>query len=145
MAKKKRVYDPVVKRKYYEDNKERLLAAGRQHYANNREEMKARQYKKYREELPTYLFYAAKARSKQFGIPFSIEKTDIVIPDVCPVFGTPFEVGDRNTAPSVDKIDPTKGYVPGNIAVISMRANRLKNNATLGDLEKLIAYLRAVS
>ena len=138
-----RIYDPVYKKAYYQKNKKRLSAYWKRFYAENRERLVEKQAAQYRAKLPSYLFYAAKARAKQFGIPFSIEKEDIIIPRVCPVFGTTFEVGNKELAPSVDKIDPSKGYVPGNIAVISMRANRLKNNATLGDLEKLVAYLKA--
>lgn len=38
--------------------------------------------------------------------------------------------GPCDTSPTLDKIRPMKGYVPGNIAVISSRANRIKNNET---------------
>ena len=37
----------------------------------------------------------------------------------------------------------SKGYVPGNIAVISMRANMIKNNATLAELKAIVAYIEA--
>ena len=45
--------------------------------------------------------------------------------------------------PSLDRIDNSKGYVPGNIAVISMRANMIKNNATLAELKAIVAYIEA--
>ena len=69
---------------------------------------------------------------------------DIVLPEVCPVFGTPFE---ENTpfAASLDRIDSSQGYIKGNIQVLSARANTLKNDATLDELEKLVAYLRQIS
>jgi len=44
-------------------------------------------------------------------------------------------------SPSLDRIDNSKGYVPGNIAVISMRANMIKNNATLAELKAIVAYM----
>lgn len=50
------------------------------------------------------------------------------IPDFCPVLKTPMET------PSLDRIDSTKGYVKGNIRIISKRANMLKNNATAEEL-----------
>jgi hypothetical protein len=43
----------------------------------------------------------------------------------------------------LDRIDNSKGYVPSNIAVISMRANMIKNNATLAELKAIVAYIEA--
>lgn len=47
-------------------------------------------------------------------------------------------------SPSIDRIDPTKGYIKGNIAVISWRANMLKNNMTVEEARLLLAYLERV-
>lgn len=66
----------------------------------------------------------------------------------CPVLGLPFEfsVGHaRNRQPSIDRIDPQGGYVNGNVAIISYRANRLKSDATIEELEKLLMWLKSVS
>jgi hypothetical protein len=65
-----------------------------------------------------------------------ITKEDIVIPDTCPLLGTPME------SPSLDRIDSTKGYVKGNVWVISNRANTLKNDATLTELKTLVENLQ---
>ena len=48
--------------------------------------------------------------------------------------------GLTDNNPSIDRIDPTKGYVSGNIHIISWRANRLKNNGSLDDLILLGAW-----
>ena len=79
-----------------------------------------------------------KHRSKAKGIPFSISPADIPIPAKCPILGMPLKfslaVGGksmpRQNSPSVDRIDPKKGYVPGNVRVISFLANAMKQNAT---------------
>lgn len=45
--------------------------------------------------------------------------------------------------PSLDRWDSSKGYVPGNVFVISYRANTLKNSATLDEALRIVKYLRA--
>ena len=42
-----------------------------------------------------------------------------------------FGGGAQNPAmPSIDRIIPSLGYVPGNVAVISLAANRIKSDCT---------------
>lgn len=73
------------------------------------------------------------ARRNRRGLEFAIAKEDIVIPDNCPIFNISF---DRDRfSPSLDRIDNTKGYIPGNIRVISKLANTMKNSATLQELK----------
>ena len=91
------------------------------------------------------LWSAAKERSVKFKRPFDIEVSDIVIPETCPVLGIPLFKGvgkQTRNSPTLDRIDTTKGYVKGNVAVISLRANSLKQDATVEMLEKLIAYMK---
>ena len=61
----------------------------------------------------------------------------------CPVFGFELSWGHpRDNSPSLDRIDSTKGYTYENCQVISNRANKLKNDATLEELELLVNYLK---
>lgn len=79
----------------------------------------------------------SKNRAKKKGIAFNLDVEDIVIPDRCPVLGLPLILAkDRPTgcSPSLDRIDPAKGYTKGNIQVVSYRANRLKADASLLEL-----------
>jgi len=63
--------------------------------------------------------------------------------NTCPVFNIQFEWGgDKDNSPSVDKIDSTKGYTKDNCQVISFRANFLKSNATIEELETVINFLK---
>lgn len=74
---------------------------------------------------------AARTRSKQNGMEFNIDISDIEIPDLCPILNIPlvFNKGAvRFNSPVLDRIDNSKGYIKGNVAVISHRANSLKNN-----------------
>ncbi len=90
------------------------------------------------------MFLNARERSKNKNLEFTITKEDITIPDVCPLLGIRLdsEIKDRIHSPSLDRIDPTKGYTPDNIWVISNRANTLKNDASIQELELLIENLK---
>lgn len=90
----------------------------------------------------------ARAHARRLGVEFSIILQDIRIPDVCPVFGVPLVVGHRRkrnwNSPSLDRINSSKGYTPDNIQVISWRANCLKRDATVEELEKLVFYMKGI-
>lgn len=92
------------------------------------------------------IFKSAKARAAKKKLPFTIQVSDIVIPEFCPVLG--IELAKKHARlfndirPSLDRFKPELGYVPGNIAVISWKANRLKNNGSTEEFEKLAAWMR---
>lgn len=91
------------------------------------------------------LWDVARKRSKARGIPFSITTQDIVIPTHCPVFGIPLTRCGSSLYPdtmTLDRVIPQLGYIPGNVEVISFRANRLKSNATWRELQLLSDYMR---
>lgn len=96
--------------------------------------------------LERHMLIRTKAGAKKRGLDFNLELSDIVIPTHCPVFGIPLErvsYGERGkrspATPSLDRIDSSKGYVKGNVWVISDRANRIKYNATLEELKAVVA------
>jgi len=85
----------------------------------------------------TQLLSGARMRAKSKGLPFSITKQDIVIPKYCPMLGIKLERGvgvAHGASPTLDKIVPNKGYVKGNVWVISQRANIIKSNATAEEI-----------
>lgn len=89
----------------------------------------------------------ARNRSKAKGIPFDLELSDVVIPTNCPVLGIKLEPGVERvgwSSPSLDRKYPEQGYVKGNVRVISYRANTLKNNASLEEMEKIVADLYTI-
>ena len=93
------------------------------------------------------LYKNIKSRCKRIGREFSIELDDIIIPKKCPVFGFDLKREDRETwmcAPSVDRIDSSKGYIKGNVTVVSRRANILKRDATVEELEQLFNYYKTL-
>lgn len=91
------------------------------------------------------LLCLAKQRAKIQGIPFSIKEEDIICVRKCPILGIPLQYGlnkSSNASPSLDRIIPSKGYVKGNIAVMSLRANRLKSNATYQEIYNLHKWFK---
>jgi hypothetical protein len=98
-----------------------------------------------KQQLERVMYHNAKGRARRAGLPFNLTRDDIKIPTHCPILGTELTQGAGRmllTSPSLDKIIPEKGYIKGNIAIISMRANQLKSNATLAELEKLLVWMR---
>jgi hypothetical protein len=85
-----------------------------------------------------------RANAKQRGIEFNLEQSDITPPLVCPILGIPlnleFERGDR-AGPSVDRIDNKSGYVKGNVQVVSLLANRMKQDASPEELLKFAEWI----
>lgn len=101
------------------------------------ESCKKSQHKLWKENPQKALWLRAKSRAKQKGLEFSIEISDIIIPEYCPLLNTKLEPGitnNRETAMSLDRINPEFGYVKGNIQVLSTKANVLKNNASINEL-----------
>lgn len=88
----------------------------------------------------------ARQRATRAGVPFSITVDDITIPTHCPVLGIPLarrmgRQGGCDSSPSLDRLVPELGYTPDNIIVLSKRANRLKNDATLDEVERIADWL----
>ena len=143
-------YKDPEKRKRY--NKEYQKGWRKEHpehktYPGNLPERKHARYVEWVRKNPEKkLWDNARKRAKKNGIEFSIEPSDIVIPEVCPIFGMRLERGSGGTrldsSPSLDRLDNNKGYIKGNVWVISWRANHLKSNASLEELEKLIFVLK---
>lgn len=97
----------------------------------------------------SYLVQTAKSRAKKKGLAFDITAEDVVIPEFCPVLGIPLfiqiggeGVGKNDNNPSLDRIDSDKGYIKGNVQVISWRANNLKADGTLEEFIKLVEFLK---
>lgn len=92
-------------------------------------------------------FRNKKANCVRIGQEFSIEFGDLDFPTHCPVLGIELdyftEEGYKDNSPSFDRVDPNKEYVKGNVAIISMRANRIKNNGTAEEHEKIAAFIRS--
>lgn len=91
----------------------------------------------------------ARDRAKKVGLPFDIDADYLeqIFPSdwKCPALGIPMAWGgDIQNSPSVDRVKPHLGYVRGNIAIISQRANRIKADATSDELVRVAEYLKEI-
>jgi len=99
-----------------------------QHLKNNRPEV--------------LMWYRTRASAKRKSLEHTISVEDIVIPERCPILNIEFSLDKSKWyAPSVDRIDNSKGYIPGNVAVISTKANSIKSDLTLEQLQRLVTYM----
>ena len=91
-----------------------------------------------------HMLQLARARARKTGLPFNLTHEDIVIPTHCPVLGIKFERGERtqDNLATLDRIVSYKGYVKGNVRVISYKANAIKRNASIEEVEKVLNYMK---
>lgn len=82
-----------------------------------------------------------KTRAKEKGLDFDLELSDIIIPELCPVFKVPFIYGDHSWTYSLDRISPELGYIKGNVVVISNKANMMKSTATVDEVKALYEWM----
>lgn len=109
--------------------------------------------RKRREEDPICgIIIGLRNKCKRLGILFNLDRSDIVIPHACPVLGIPLVRGRRDAidgpttthggSPTVDRVDPTKGYTKGNVLVVSRLANVIKSNATPEEILKVANFYK---
>lgn len=133
--------------KYYIKNKERILKQTKEYSLKNphvRKKAYEKSFSKLKSNLPYYIWKHLKNRSKLRNIEFDLDFSDIIVPEICPVLGIPLFLGTKNqhdNSPSVDRLDPLKGYVKGNINIISEKANRIKSNASAEEIRKVADWL----
>ena len=101
----------------------------------------------------TQMLSNAKIRAKQKGVDFNLTSKYLkkIFPknNKCPITGLNFQFGyknkekiNKNNSPSLDRIIPSKGYVEGNVMVISDLMNRMKQDSTYEDIEKLYNFYK---
>lgn len=91
----------------------------------------------------------ARKKARDRGLNFNLSIYDIPIPPLCPILGIELRVssdriGPTDNSPSLDRIDNSKGYVRGNVHVISYRANSIKRDSSIEELQKIVDYLKAL-
>ena len=152
----------AYQRAYYLTNREKRLAASRERGAKRKAEKKIydqerrvlkgeglREYDRGRGPLLKRrilnMLSRARRRAKKAGLPFSITSADVLIPEFCPVLGARLEWHDKQggafNSPSLDRLIPELGYIPGNVMVISKRANCIKQDASAEEIRRVADWL----
>lgn len=101
-----------------------------------------------RKDVATSLWENARTRARKNGLPFTITVEDVraVWPQDarCPALGLRMQRGRgvmRAASPTLDRLVPAFGYVPGNIAVLCAKANIAKSAATAEELRRIAAWM----
>ena len=103
----------------------------------------------YKEDTSLYHAKREKFRNKKNsssgkGWEWTVEFGDLTWPTHCPILGLEldfFAEMRQENSPSFDRIDPTKGYIKGNVQIMSWRANRIKNDGSALEHRKIAKYL----
>jgi hypothetical protein len=95
------------------------------------------------------IFLAKRGHAKRLGVPFTLTFEKMTWPVHCPVLGMELDYStgtkggsNRPNSPSFDQIIPAGGYTDANTIIVSVLANRIKNNATVEQLEAVAAFYR---
>lgn len=105
----------------------------------NKEYRKSLIYQTMREK-----FSRKKANATKSGVEFNIEFGELTFPTHCPLLGLEldyFAEGRAENSVSFDRINPNKGYVSGNVVIVSWRANRIKNDGSAEEHQKIADFL----
>jgi hypothetical protein len=89
---------------------------------------------------------SARSRARKKGIEFNLSVDDFEIPSHCPVFGFELVKNDGHVSYNsacLDRIDVTQGYIKGNVIVVSDKANRIKSDATIAEIEAVLEFYKA--
>lgn len=120
----------------------RYKDAQQRYNRNNRPRINLRRQEKKQILIDThpeqYLLNRAKANASQKKEKCNLTIDDIYLPESCPLLGILmyFDMDNprHDNTPSIDRIDSTKGYVKGNVWIISWKANRMKTDATIDEI-----------
>jgi hypothetical protein len=85
------------------------------------------------------LIASTKKTAKTKNLEHNITAEDLILPKFCPLLEIEIDYSAGNGKsmfnPSVDRIDSSKGYIKGNVEVMSMLANLMKNKASAEQLK----------
>lgn len=136
----------LIEQKLYKDKNHDKIEKRRREYQSipeTRKRINQRSADWNKNNLNKTLLSAAKKRAAIQKCEFNIDLDDIKIPKFCPLLGIDIirsDIKHSPNSPSLDKINPDLGYVKNNIHIISRRANTIKNNATIDEIERILSW-----
>lgn len=130
-------------------NLEFYRARDRESYHKNRDKeiLSMKRYRKNLKETNYFKYFIMNKKKSMLkaGIPWNLDEGYLreLFTGVCPVFGCAIHVGGvkDDYKAELDRLVPSKGYVKGNVRWISSRANRLKSDASIDELKKILRYM----
>jgi len=96
-------------------------------------------------------YYIRKYLAKKNGIEWNLDVNTLEFPEYCPYLGIKIDYeslegkGCKDNYPSLDRINPKLGYVQGNVIICSNRANRIKQDSTVEELELILNKLKELT
>lgn len=110
---------------------------------NNKEHRRSYIYQAMRSK-----FRHKKANVTRVGGAWEVSFGDLDFPTHCPILGIELNYFAEvicDQSPSFDCVIPSKGYVSGNVYIISQRANRIKNDGTAEEHRAIAEFIEQVS
>ena len=94
-----------------------------------------------------------RAECRKKGIQFDLtgDYLESLWTGYCPILNLQITYGGRegktgsSYSAHLDRLDPSKGYVVGNVNWVSGRANRIKYDATIEELEAIVKWMERVT
>ena len=130
--------------KWKKDNKDKHNSYYRKYYSKNKETLIAKALSIHKSFPEKAKLKSIKAKCKKQNLPFDLDLDWITNskPALCPVLGIQITGESRELSWELDRLVPSLGYVKTNCRWLSGRANRIKADATLEELERLVSYMK---
>ena len=87
----------------------------------------------------------ASISARRRGLEYNLKPEDIVISETCPYLKIKLSYNKKDSKKpfyySIDRIDSSKGYIKGNVRIISLLANTMKNEASS---DQLLTFAKSI-
>ena len=120
-------------------------------YHTNKEKQQQKTAKQREANPMLFQYRGIRARAAKCGVPFGFDSFEhfisvVDMPDKCPVLGIQLDYRcrdyDKAAKAHIDRVVPSSGYVPGNVKIISAKANQLKQDNNVDTLQALLNYMK---